>query len=633
MEEKKERKKLPKWFLPAVATVVVVGCISFCFNKKEMPEAEDVPSQTQEVTKREEKEAENRVKVFDSIATIAMSSEEMLFTIDDIVLKWENSELSSEEALNKLKVYEKVRFEEVVAIVNEKIARITLEMNASKAHEIAEMYFAQGEFLETLTKLTEVPGEYSGYDSVKKLYNSCVKGVLDKVKEPYSVEEYEQSIKYIEDCLGAYIDNKLIKRKGELESELVELKAVLEIIQKAADLYDAQSYEEAFAMLAIGLVEYPENERIENSLVEFHNHFIIQTQLKVAELCKAEEYKEALAVIDEAILEYDCQELQDLRVVVREEKNVLYKLKNQLVAKFKYYVQEEEFSAKKVANEAGVYILKSGEKIILGDYSEEDVTVLALTGNVVASAAGVDAFMDIRDLIYDVTHWGEEEYFVARLAVDVVALIPVVGMIKYLDHCKAIDDIADTTIDVVDSVSDVGKNTDASVDAAESLIDTAKTLDVIADTADNSKDIANTSVMAKQIAKNSSKGYEYIKTINAGLLGQNHPVTGVPFELKQLVYSTGEMKQGVFPVFESLNKSQIPMNKLNLDFINDITPILNASFNLLLNKSSLTNGIFSSIHICINEHSKPETTEYFMRSSSLMNFSFVLAVSCFCTCL
>ena len=98
--------------------------------------------------------------------------------------------------------------------------------------------------------------------------------------------------------------------------------------------------------------------------------------------------------------------------------------------------------------------------MVLGDYANEEVTVLALTGNVAASLAGVDAFMDIRDLTYDLTHWGEEEYFVAHLAVDVIALIPVVGMIKYFEHYKVVEAGVDAAADMVDSVADVGKNTD-----------------------------------------------------------------------------------------------------------------------------------------------------------------------------
>ena len=559
MDEQRDNNKLPKWILPVVIVFAIVGCIGLFFAKNDKPVKEEIPLETQESSKPEEKDDTNHIKVFESIAVLTMSSEEMLFSIDETVTKWKNGDLTSEEALLKLKDYEKVRFDEVVLIANEQIALITMEMNAEKAFKDAEDYFNQSKFYEAISKLVDIPGEYSGIGNVRKLFNSCVKGILDKVKEPYSVEDYEESITYVSKCLDLYTDDKLIERKAELEEELVELKAVLDIINKATELYDSKMYEEAFALLAIGLEEYPENERIENSLVNFHDHFIIQTQIKVSELCKAEAYKEAISLIDEALLEYECEELQNLRILVREERNVLYKFKNDMVEKFKFYAQEfEHFDAKKAAGEAGTYLVKSGEKIILGDYSEEDVTVLVLTGNVVASIAGVDAFMDIRDLSYDLTHWGEEEYFIAHLAVDVVALIPAIGMIKYLDHCKTVGDAVDTTADVVDSVADVGKNTEASVDAAEAMLDTAKTIDTVADVADETRDAAKVSAMSKQITKNASKGYKYIKTVNSGLLGQKHPETGVEFVLRKLKYSNGELSQGVFPVFKSYSDVKLP---------------------------------------------------------------------------
>lgn len=49
-----------------------------------------------------------------------------------------------------------------------------------------------------------------------------------------------------------------------------------------------------------------------------------------------------------------------------------------------------------------------------------------------------------------------------------------------------------------------------------------------------------------------------IKTINSGLEGQAHPVTGVEFERKVVVNEAGESVEGVFPQFESVFDAQLP---------------------------------------------------------------------------
>lgn len=49
-----------------------------------------------------------------------------------------------------------------------------------------------------------------------------------------------------------------------------------------------------------------------------------------------------------------------------------------------------------------------------------------------------------------------------------------------------------------------------------------------------------------------------IKTINSGLEGQCHPITGVEFERKVVTTELGEKIEGVFPQFESVFNAQLP---------------------------------------------------------------------------
>lgn len=566
-EIENKRKKI--YILGGIIAVIGLFAVGIINNSSKGDNDQQQLGESSVVNEAEESTVEAQTMVVEDVIVDTMMSEEMFFYVDDVMAKWENGELKSEEAINMLKDFTEVEFDEVVAFTQGKIELITLEENAKQSYVTAENYYNQEKYYEALQELKEIPSTYSKYEEIPKLVNLCQKSVLEMVKDPDTVEAYEQAIEYVSKCDSLFQEASLSERKQELEEELVILKEVLGIIQTATEMYDSKKYEEAFAMLLFGLEQYSENELLEERLVTFHDHFIIQTTVEVAKLCETESYNEALELIDAAILEYDCQELQELKINVREEKNYLYKLKNDMVEAFKYYANEftsEEFDVKQFANNTGAYIVKSGKKLILGDYTEEEVTILALTGNVAASLAGVDAFMDIRDLSYDITHWGEEEYFVAHLAVDVVALIPVIGMIKYLDHYKVAEAGVDAVTDMVDSVADVGKNTEATADAIDTILDTAKPAYKVIDAADAVKDAAKTRKMANVIRNNASKGYKFIDTQNYKLLGKEHQQTGVKYVLKKLKYSTGEMLQGVFPAFKSYSDVQLPKDYYKVNF-------------------------------------------------------------------
>lgn len=570
--KRKISKKAILIALAAIVAVVVLAVLVSSQNKKNDNQTTADSAISEQITAEPIKETdkeEHKVKIFDSIVRNQMSSEEMIFAIEAIVNRWKNLEITDEVAIEELKTYKNVKFEEVAVIAEEKIGFITLEMDAKKAYADADDYFHQGLYVEAFEKLKEIPTEYSNYSAVTALVVACQKETLEKVKEPYTVEEYETDIEYVSKCVALFPDETLENRKKELEEELVILKDVLDIILTATEMYDNKMYEEAFAMLAFGLEQYPDNERIEESLVNFHDHFIIQTTNEAVELCKAEAYKEALDVVEAALLEYECDELKILKEQVREEKSPLYKFKNDVVEAFKFSVSRfsaEKLDVKQLANDAGAYVVKSGKTLVLGDYANEEVTVLALTGNVATSLAGVDAFMDIRDLTYDLTHWGEEEYFVAHLAVDVIALIPVVGMIKYFEHYKVVEAGVDAAADMVDSVADVGKNTEATAEAVDAMFTTAKSTYKVIDAADAVKDAAKTRQMAKTIRNNASKGYKFVNTLNYKLLGTKHGDSGVEFVLKRMKYSGGDMIQGVFPVFKSFSDVNLPKDLYKVSF-------------------------------------------------------------------
>lgn len=130
---------------------------------------------------------------------------------------------------------------------------------------------------------------------------------------------------------------------------------------------------------------------------------------------------------------------------------------------------------------AGEYTWKSITKFVLGDYSDDDITALSFAGNIVTGIFGVDLPLDIRDLVYDIQHWGEQDNFGLYFALDVVALLPVIGTLKY---CKYADDVADGAKDlgkIFEAGADAGKTTDTVVDSVDDVTDIGKDMDAAAD--------------------------------------------------------------------------------------------------------------------------------------------------------
>lgn len=157
---------------------------------------------------------------------------------------------------------------------------------------------------------------------------------------------------------------------------------------------------------------------------------------------------------------------------------------------------------KEWGNDAKDYTWKSVKKFVFGDYDGENITALSFLGNLVAGFFGVDVPLDVRDLVYDVQHWGEGDNFGVYFALDCVALFPVIGVFKNLKYADDIADgakdlgkvleaasdagkVTDTVVDTVDDVTDLGKVVDAAVDAGKSA-------DTVVDAVDDVTDIGKT---------------------------------------------------------------------------------------------------------------------------------------------
>lgn len=152
-------------------------------------------------------------------------------------------------------------------------------------------------------------------------------------------------------------------------------------------------------------------------------------------------------------------------------------------------------------NSAKDYIWKSVTKFVLGDYSEDNITALSFIGNIVTGIFDVDLPLDVRDLVYDVQHWGEGDNFGLYFALDVVALLPVIGVVKY---CKYADDVADGAKDlgkVLDATSDAGKFTDDIADALDDAKDLGKAVDAVSDAGKAADNVADASDASKDLGR------------------------------------------------------------------------------------------------------------------------------------
>lgn len=132
------------------------------------------------------------------------------------------------------------------------------------------------------------------------------------------------------------------------------------------------------------------------------------------------------------------------------------------------------------------YYWDSGEKLILGDYSDKDPTALSMGLNLAASVVNLDLGMDIRDLVYDIQNFGSEDVKLSGIALDAVAVLPIIGVVKYVKYADAVVDGVKIAGKVTDTASDLAKDVDKAIDIADTVHDAAKVtddVDIAADTA------------------------------------------------------------------------------------------------------------------------------------------------------
>ena len=92
---------------------------------------------------------------------------------------------------------------------------------------------------------------------------------------------------------------------------------------------------------------------------------------------------------------------------------------------------------KKMLDKAEDYLIRSAECVVLGNFTDE-VTVLGVGVQIVLGIFDLDLPCDIRDIIADIKNLAETDRvrwdLIGMLALDLIGLIPVIGVLKYSDE-------------------------------------------------------------------------------------------------------------------------------------------------------------------------------------------------------
>lgn len=480
--------------------------------------------------------------------------------MDRVWTDWNGENVSYEKARKVFAILSDTKDKEISKKAKKYRKLIRIENEGNEIIEKVEKAYADGNYIKAMKETKQINQSYSQYEVVLDLYSECKEILLYKVANPESVSDYEQSIKLLNSYIKETKDRDFVDAKNSLKKELKEYRDIYSILTDATKLFEEKSYKKSFSILNKGRKKYPNNKKIKYALSIYQYSYVIDITSKVVKLADKDDYDSVINVLEDAIEIYDCQSFRDLLHEAKMKTSLLYAAKSKL-------------------KEAGNYVLISAKKMVLGDYAEdEQETLLSLGGSVAASVTNVDAPLDVRDLAYDMTHWGEGDYFGARLALDAVGVLPIVGALKYIKRVDTLSDTAKTAgkiADHVDTAHDLGKKADAIADSGKTLDNISNADAVVLDVKKKAKKVADLTDDYSDFIKKAEKGvdvekdainYTQYKTINQFYEGKLFPGTNIVFERKKLDLSDGRHIIGVFPKFESYVDIQLPDECIKASF-------------------------------------------------------------------
>ncbi len=251
--------------------------------------------------------------------------------IKEIKSKWKEDKLGYKEAAALL--------EEIAGIDHKTIALeatrmkefIVAQGQGKECYENAEAYLTKNEYVDALKQIAKIDSSYLEYSKVEQLQELCVNAILEQTLSVDSVDEYDTWIRKLGSYYQIVPEAAFLTRKAQMEQEVDMFKDVISIIKEVADSYGQGEYKKAFSLLESGLGKYPDYGKMKEGYKYYHSVYVSKVTTQVEELCEKDKYKIALKEAESARDSHDCEEFQELIGYVKEERNILYKWKNNIV--------------------------------------------------------------------------------------------------------------------------------------------------------------------------------------------------------------------------------------------------------------------------------------------------------------
>lgn len=297
-----------------------------------------------------------------------------------IVEKWDSNEIELEIAVERLEVLSNLENTNLSELAEKNYNLVRIEGTGKLLHIQAEDYYAHDKIAEAMDCVSKIDKSYSQYDNAIELYNICEKVILETVATPYSSADCKDYINKLNEYLKIVDNEAFLNRKIQLEKLIDQYIEVEAIISDAAKLYDTEKYKQCFKIINDGLKKYPKNNLLQIANDNCHGLYVIKVTQKVLKLCESKKYKEALNEVNVAKEIYNCTEFIELEDSVRKQKSLIYRIATSISDKFKAFTQDgegETLTVKEIGSKSGAYVVKSGKKLLLGDYSNEKITALS----------------------------------------------------------------------------------------------------------------------------------------------------------------------------------------------------------------------------------------------------------------
>ncbi len=97
------------------------------------------------------------------------------------------------------------------------------------------------------------------------------------------------------------------------------------------------------------------------------------------------------------------------------------------------------------------------QAMVLGKYNPDETTGLGTVGQMSLALTGADAAADVRDLSHDFKNWEWTKQHYLQTALDGIGLLPVLGILKYVDEAA---EIAKKSDEVAEAITDASKKAD-----------------------------------------------------------------------------------------------------------------------------------------------------------------------------